>query len=235
MTQHRPPRAMYQERISGTHEVDGTQYHHPNLEEGLVKFFKFLPALLVAVALVGTGCGGGDSAEQQAQATAQAADKEALIRDTLRQVNQMQTLVEALSEENASLRRSVGEMQERLIIQRERINDVNRQVSQTRSNLAEGSSRLATPPPAPETGRGLGGFLFLILIIVIGIVVLIIIIRAFAGGGNDFDGEYHDFDHLDDEDFGFEDDDEDFEDEIEDEKDESADDKKKDKKDGDKK
>lgn len=192
-----------------------------------MKFLKFLPALLVAVALVGTGCGGGQSAEHQAQATAQAADKEALIRDTLRQVNQLQTLVESLSEENASLRRSAGEMQERLIIQRERINDINRQVSQTRANLSDGSSRLAVPPVEPETSRGIGGFLFLILIIVIGIIVLIIIIKAFAGDRNDFDGEDDDFDDLDDEDFGFEDDEEDFEDEIEDEKDEPADDKEK--------
>lgn len=202
-----------------------------------MKFLKFLPALLVAIALVGTvGCGGGEktTAEQQKAAVTEQA-KERVIQDTLRQVNQLQSMVEALGEENANLRRSVGEMQERLIIQRERMNDANRLATQIRTGLAEETARLATPAPAPEPERrgGFAGFLFVVLIIIIGIIILILLIRAFAGGRNEFDGEDDDFDDLDDEDFGFEDDDEDFEDEIGDDKDgddDASDDDKDDKK-----
>jgi regulator of replication initiation timing len=179
----------------------------------LVKLHRFLPALLILLALVVASCG---ESEEERRLNKLSEEQKVLVQTTGGQLQDIAQDVRKLATENERLRQSAENLRDQLRDNQRIVEDLQGKLDGITQGLAASDATFSREAQAiRETGES-GGFLR-ILLIFIGVLLVLGLIYLLLRSRSDYDEEEDDFaDFEDDEDLGF-DDEEDFEDELEEE------------------
>lgn len=175
--------------------------------------FKFLPALLIALAIVVAGCGESQEKKQLDQLTQNQAT---VLADTIKEINALSNQVARLSADNKRIAESARALEFDMQSNQRSLDDLANRMGELQSNLGTHSGALrqqaGTSDRQVATSGGWLWNLFKIFVIIVFILIIIGLAIFFLRGRGDYNEE--DDDLADFEDDGFEDD---YEDDFEEE------------------